>query len=743
MNNDPTLCDSCGTVLDSASPGGLCPRCLMAGAMQPTEPSIGAVRQPPPSIDIVQAAFPQLEILEFIGQGGMGWVFKARQPKLNRFVALKLLPSSLAERDAAFAGRFEREGQLLARLHHPNIVAVHDSGAAGGFFYLVMEYVEGVNLRQAMLASRFTPAQALSIVPRICDALQFAHDEGVLHRDIKPENILLDAKGRVKLADFGIAKLIGSAAESAAGESAGAAPELTQSGATLGTPNYMAPEQRDTPADVDHRADIYSLGVVFYELLTGELPTGSFAPPSTISATDPRVDAIVRQALEKERTRRQSSAGEMRTQVETISAAGGASPASSERDAAPAAMPATKMGDRAPYVLFLLLYLGLVGAFIISSQWLPPRVASHFGAEGRANGWMSRPVYLVFTGALPALMALIFAGIARMIPSLSAKFICIPRKDYWLAPERREATALLIRNSLAWLLCLLTLFFAGLHALTVAANRIAPARLSMDGLLALVIAFLVSLMIWMASLLMRLAETDSDGRGGNAGSSGEPEGSGPQSNSVPSETIAPRFSRTAIWATLWILVLPTGLGFNTIATLYDAGLPAHSTMRWIIGIPGVALIVLGEIGILGTTLLGWVAVTQIRRSAGRLYGMWLAVFDGLLFPLLLFDGVFAWVVTGLARIFVEFNSNFSNLNNPQVHPPLTTRLANLFAQYHELAPLIAVLIVLAVDYLVIRAVWHAVNKPARLAGAAVSTFPCPHRSNRGPTLGRDGPPGRP
>ena len=349
--------------------------------------------------------------------------------------------------------------------------------------------------------------------------------EGVLHRDIKPENILLDAKGRVKLADFGIAKLIDSATESTAGESAAAAPELTQSGATLGTPSYMAPEQRDTPAEVDHRADIYSLGVVFYELLTGELPTGSFASPSTISATDPRVDAIVRQALEKERTRHQSSAGEMRTQVETISA-GGVKPAVAERDVIPAAMPAKKMDDRAPYGLLLILYLVWVAGLIASASWLPPRVASHFGAEGRANGWMSRSVYLVFTGALPALLALIFAGIARMIRSLPAKFINIPRKDYWLAPERREATALLIRNRLAWLLCLLTLFFGGLHGLTVAANRITPAHLSMDGLLALVIALLVLLMIWMASFLMRLAETNLPfvGHGHSRPSSGNPRG---------------------------------------------------------------------------------------------------------------------------------------------------------------------------------------------------------------------------
>ena len=215
--------------------------------MQPTGPE-DAPRHEPPSLAAVSAAFPQLEILELIGHGGMGAVFKARQPKLDRLVALKLLPASLAERDAAFAGRFEREGRLLARLHHPNIVVVHDSGTAGGFFYLLMEFVEGVNLRQAMRSRRFTPAQALAIVPHICDALQFAHDEGVLHRDIKPENILLDAKGRVKLADFGIAKLVG---ESGTGilpvdaPTTGRMPvplsSLTQSGSTLGTPSYMAP----------------------------------------------------------------------------------------------------------------------------------------------------------------------------------------------------------------------------------------------------------------------------------------------------------------------------------------------------------------------------------------------------------------------------------------------------------------------------------------------------------------------
>jgi serine/threonine protein kinase len=249
----------------------------------------------------------------------MGAVFKARQPKLNRFVALKILPESMA-RDPSFAERLAREGQLLARLSHPNVVSVHDFGSANGFFYLLMEYVDGVNLRQAMQAGRFTAEQALAIVPMICEALQYAHDEGVLHRDIKPENILLDTKGRVKLVDFGIAKLADhhDASSSAPSEGAPADSVLTQSGSALGTPSYMAPEQRSSPSTVDPRADIYSLGVVFYEMLTGELPTGNFAPPSTRTPMDPRVDEVVMRAMARQKEQRFRTAAEIRTSIDNI-----------------------------------------------------------------------------------------------------------------------------------------------------------------------------------------------------------------------------------------------------------------------------------------------------------------------------------------------------------------------------------------------------------------------------------------
>src|SRR6185503_14481821 len=245
----------CGAALPSAATAGLCPRCLMAEAMVPTqsdaEPSATGKMLAPAEL---APHFLQLEILECLGRGGMGVVYKARQKSLNRFVALKLLaPERVA--DAKFAQRFTQEAQALATLNHPSIVTIHDFGQAGGFYFLLMEFVDGVNLRQAMKAGRFTPEQALVIVPPVCEALQYAHEHGIMHRDIKPENLLLDKEGRVKIADFGIAKML-----HADGSDLGLAESQP-----AGTPQYMAPEQKEH-GRTDHRADIYSLGVVLYEL---------------------------------------------------------------------------------------------------------------------------------------------------------------------------------------------------------------------------------------------------------------------------------------------------------------------------------------------------------------------------------------------------------------------------------------------------------------------------------------------
>ncbi len=243
----------------------------------------------------------------------MGVVYKARQLRLDRLVALKILPPELGH-DPAFAERFAREARALARLTHPRIVGVHDFGQSGGLFYLIMEFVDGANLRGLMQAERLRPEEALRIVPQVCEALQYAHEEGVVHRDIKPENILLDRRGNVKIADFGLAKLLGMMTPDSV---------LTGSRQVVGTLRYMAPEQMERPLKVDHRADIYSLGVVFYEMLTGELPIGRFDPPSKKVRVDVRVDDIVFRALEKEPERRYQHASEVKTRVELLSGPAG------------------------------------------------------------------------------------------------------------------------------------------------------------------------------------------------------------------------------------------------------------------------------------------------------------------------------------------------------------------------------------------------------------------------------------
>ncbi len=320
-------CPQCGAPLSAGALEGLCPACLLRqGASGETATQTEALPFQPPDVAEVARLFPQLEILSFIGKGGMGAVYKARQPALDRLVALKLLPPQAAG-GPGFAERFAREARALAKLNHPNIVAVYEFGQVNGLPFFLMEFVDGLNLRELERAGKLSPREALQIVPQICEALQFAHDEGVVHRDIKPENILLDKKGRVKIADFGIAKIIGvGGPDPDAGGAASATPatgeaRLTEDGKIIGTPNYMAPEQVETPQSVDHRADIFSLGVVFYEMLTGELPLGKFAPPSSRArgvTVDVRLDEVVLRALEREPERRYQQASQVRTAVQNI-----------------------------------------------------------------------------------------------------------------------------------------------------------------------------------------------------------------------------------------------------------------------------------------------------------------------------------------------------------------------------------------------------------------------------------------
>jgi serine/threonine protein kinase/HEAT repeat protein len=314
MTTGAQTCPDCGNAMPNGGLAGLCPACLLQqGASFDTAPSSAFL---PPELGELAEIFPQLEIIGLIGAGGMGAVYKARQRELDRIVALKILPPGIGDRPG-FADRFTREAKALAKLSHPGIVTIHDTGRADGLYYLLMEFVDGVNLRQLIEAGRVSPREALAIVPAICDALQYAHDCGVVHRDIKPENILLDRQGRVKVADFGLAKLVGAGD----GEMAGSIrmpTHFTQAGQVMGTPQYMAPEQFEHPAGVDHRADIYSLGVVIYQMLTGELPDRSLEPPSRKVQIDVRLDEVVLRAMERNPDQRYQQASQVKTFLETI-----------------------------------------------------------------------------------------------------------------------------------------------------------------------------------------------------------------------------------------------------------------------------------------------------------------------------------------------------------------------------------------------------------------------------------------
>ena len=318
-------CPSCGKPLALSSPMGLCPACLMkVGFPTGIESETGNAAQPkpssftPPQPGELARHFPQLEILELIGQGGMGAVYKARQKELDRIVALKILPPGIG--DAAFAERFAREAKALAKLNHPGIVTIYEFGRSDGLYFFLMEYVDGATLRQVLQGGRISPREALAIVPAICDALQYAHDQGIVHRDIKPENILLDRRGRTKVADFGLAKLMENSGEDSDNKAAGPGitSSVTSAGKVLGTPHYMAPEQIEHPAAVDHRADIYALGVVFYQMLTGELPAQRIEPPSQKVQVDVRLDEVVLRALERNPDLRYAQAGALKSDVETI-----------------------------------------------------------------------------------------------------------------------------------------------------------------------------------------------------------------------------------------------------------------------------------------------------------------------------------------------------------------------------------------------------------------------------------------
>lgn len=250
------------------------------------------------------------QIEERLGRGGMATVYRARQLNMQRDVAIKIMSAELAD-DPQFVARFEREAQVIAALEHPRILPVHDFGHEGDLFYLVMRLVEGETLYERMLNGPLSPQAAARLIDQIAEALDYAHERGVIHRDLKPNNILLDEYDNVYMMDFGLAKLLAVSSP------------LTETGMVLGTPAYMAPEQwRGDP--VDARTDVYALGVILYEMVCGQPPFESADTPFTLmykhlndTPVPPRailpslpegVDAVILRALAKDPAARYPSA---------------------------------------------------------------------------------------------------------------------------------------------------------------------------------------------------------------------------------------------------------------------------------------------------------------------------------------------------------------------------------------------------------------------------------------------------
>lgn len=245
-------------------------------------------------------------IIKQLGQGGMASVFKAYHPALDRFVAIKVLHPAFKE-DPNFLSRFQREARVVARLEHPHIVPIYDFAEHEGQPYLVMKYIEGVTLKARLAEKPLSKNEAIEIIDAIGSALSYAHEQGVLHRDIKPSNILLSPDGGIYLADFGLARI------------AEAGASTLSKDVMLGTPQYISPEQAKGLGNLDEGTDVYSLGVVLYEIVVGRVPFNAdtpfsiihdhiyteLPPPSQVNPhVPPRVEAVLMKALEKERAGR-------------------------------------------------------------------------------------------------------------------------------------------------------------------------------------------------------------------------------------------------------------------------------------------------------------------------------------------------------------------------------------------------------------------------------------------------------
>ncbi len=284
-------------------PGGVNPLALLEVGLRPSQAALGDTG-PPVSVEEARAMLPAYEVQRMIGQGGMGSVFAAVQRDLQRRVAIKVLSPALAE-TPGLSLRFRHESLLMASLQHPGVVQVYEAGeTAEGHLYYAMEFVDGEDLASRLRRGKLPLEEAVPLLAQVADALHAAHRLGIVHRDVKPANIFLAADGPPRLGDFGLALTAEQAAE---------ALRLTRAGTTVGTTEYAAPEQLSRSYPVSPASDVFSLGVLAYEVLTGELPRGNFDPPSLRNQkVDASFDSVVLRALQTDPARRYADAGEFR-----------------------------------------------------------------------------------------------------------------------------------------------------------------------------------------------------------------------------------------------------------------------------------------------------------------------------------------------------------------------------------------------------------------------------------------------
>ena len=325
--NDLRTCLQCGDGFRQDSPEGLCPKCLLAAALE-SEAAL-----PSPSHKTMDLPFETLaaapvgtklsyfgdyELVQEIARGGMGVVYKARQVSLNRIVAIKMILSGQQASETEVK-RFHTEAEAAANLQHPNIVAIHEVGVHEGRHYFSMDYVAGKNLSELIKGGPLPPAQAAQYVKSMAEAIQYAHQRGILHRDLKPQNVLIDEFDQPRITDFGLARQLRRDSN------------LTQEGAVMGSPSYMPPEQAAGKlAQVGPQSDVYSLGTILYELLTGKAPFRAETPMATLvkvleaepvrpKSLNPRVPAdletICLKCLEKRPERRYQSARDLAEEV--------------------------------------------------------------------------------------------------------------------------------------------------------------------------------------------------------------------------------------------------------------------------------------------------------------------------------------------------------------------------------------------------------------------------------------------